>query len=437
MSEEDKILGSSSDDNTGSQTNDRDDDTNLKIRKAEACKEQGNSAFKESDFDGAVAAYIEGASVAATVEGIYRSQVARDVRVACFCNAAQARIKQEAWSEAAALCSQALEVDPKSVKALYRRGLANLQQKAYSESQKDFKRALELEPKNSELRAKLAEAERTEMNDSKKAKGMNNYDRFANIQLSDDDEEAAAAAPQVPKVEPTPTLPGTPPKSSPAPPPKASPKAASPAPPKKVSATPATEGTELKPGTGYRYWAKGASAPRVIPQKIDPSTLAQAEVPKDASAWNAAGTYEEKDQTAWAKAHLAELFETCEAELEGGGSIRCKGVKDVNGDCGIHLVRGRKRYIFDLHFKVPFEVDLSDSDKVFTGAIQVTDFSSEDQSDWEADIKWDERPPASSPHYGPAMKAVGKSIASGVVPDTVCHMVAEGLKSFLETFKAR
>lgn len=213
------------------------------------------------------------------------------------------------------------------------------------------------------------------MAEAKKAKGANDYSRFGKIDLSDEEEEAAppAAAPGAPK-----PLPATKP-ASPAKPPSPKP----PAPPPSAAPEPtADDGAPAKPAGGYRYWAK-PSAPRVIPQKIDPALVAAAEVKSVGSVWNAAGTYEEKDQTEWAKKCLADLLASASLELEGGGSARCTGVKVVQGDVGVHVVRGKKRYLFDLKLDVPFEVELPGSEKLFSGEIEVTDFSSHNQQEWE------------------------------------------------------
>lgn len=204
------------------------------------------------------------------------------------------------------------------------------------------------------------------MQDAKKAKGANDYDRFAKIELSDDEEEAAPAG-----------------KGGAAPEPPAPPPAPPRAPPR--AAEPAFEdaSAEAKPAAGYRYWAQSKSAPRVVPQKIDPALVPAVEAKGGGSVWNAAGTYEERDQTDWAKQCLAELLASASVGVEGGGTARCTGAKDVQGDAGVHVVRGKKRFVFDLRLSVPFEVELPASAQLFTGEVELTDFSSHEQADWE------------------------------------------------------
>jgi len=132
--------------------------TNVAIREATALKEKGNTDFGREAFDDAVSAYSAGAAAAARVEGNYRAKVANDLQTACLCNAAQARLKQERWPEAAELCTRALAVDGKCVKALFRRGCAQLALKDYEKARRDLALAAELEPSNKSITSKARAA---------------------------------------------------------------------------------------------------------------------------------------------------------------------------------------------------------------------------------------------------------------------------------------
>ncbi|KAG8470278.1 hypothetical protein KFE25_008699 [Diacronema lutheri] len=400
--------------------------TNVAIREATALKEKGNTDFGREAFDDAVSAYSAGAAAAARVEGNYRAKVANDLQTACLCNAAQARLKQERWPEAAELCTRALAVDGKCVKALFRRGCAQLALKDYEKARRDLALAAELEPSNKSITSKLIEAERVEMQDAKKAKGVNDYDRFAKIDLSDDEDQPAAKPDAGDASQRSP--PAKPPAPAPAPAPKSTP------PPRPSDDS--GDVPETKPAAGYRYWAKTPSVPRVIPQKIDPALAAANEAKSAGSVWNAAGTYEEKDQTEWAKACLAELLSAARTELDGGGCVRCMGAKNIAGDVGIHVVRGKKRFLFDLKLSVPFEVELPDSEKLFSGEIEVTDFSSHDQADWESSVTWNAKPPPGTELYTRASAAVGKGLAAPP-PATFCAAVAAQMSAFIAAFKER
>lgn len=129
--------------------------TNVAIRETIALKEKGNADFGRHSYDEAVDSYAAGAAAAATVEGNYRAQVAKDLRTACLCNAAQARLKQERWLDASELCTQALSVDGRCVKALFRRGCAHLATKDYDKARRDLELAAEIEPKNQSIASKV------------------------------------------------------------------------------------------------------------------------------------------------------------------------------------------------------------------------------------------------------------------------------------------
>lgn len=298
--------------------------TNVKIREATACKEKGTEHFTAGAYQDAVEAYVEGAAIAGTVEGAYRSKVAQDLRTACLCNAAQARLKEQKWTDAVDLCSQAVTIDARCVKALFRRGCARLELKQYDDARSDLAAALEVEPQNKAVKNKvcapraiapqwaaasdtrahalhlvsrslarsarpqLVDAERTQMEEAKRSKGMNNYDRFAKIDLSDDEQEATdTSTPPPPTAPPTAPPPATKQRSPPAAAAKPTPAAAP-----QEGTDGETSAYEKKPGTGYRYWANAPSAPRVIPKKIDPSEAPQLgqQDSGGGSVWNKAGT---------------------------------------------------------------------------------------------------------------------------------------------------
>jgi len=324
-------------------------------------------------------------------------------------------------------------IDARCVKALFRRGCAHLELKQFEEARRDLSAALEVEPKNTAVKNKLVDAERTQMEEAKRAKGANNYDRFAHIDLSDDDNDDETAKASSSKTPPagSPTQPAKPPTAtSPSPPPPAPPA------PKEAQDADQPSKYEKKSGTGYRYWATSTSAPRVIPQKIDPN-----EAPKLAqqgsgsgSVWNAAGTYEERDQTEWAKAHLREALTSISLALDDGSTARCTAMDSFEGDAGVHLVRGKKRFIWDVRFTIKFEVDLKDAEKMCKGEIEVTDFSSDDPSDWEANLRWKDKLPPSQ--HARAVEMLGKGIQSDAA-NTICGCVRAELLRFIAALKER
>ena len=59
------------------------------------------------------------------------------------------------WTEAEKDCTAALDFDPKSLKALWRRGISRRELGKFKEAQKDLEAALVLEPTNKTVRAEL------------------------------------------------------------------------------------------------------------------------------------------------------------------------------------------------------------------------------------------------------------------------------------------
>lgn len=224
------------------------------------------------------------------------------------------------------------------------------------------------------------------MSHAKSAQGANNYDRFKNISISDDEDEAPpkAASP------PPPPRPKSPP---PVPPPGPS----APAPPSRTpdSAQASSRGEDAPAGSepvesfgkGYRYWSQSKCVPRVVPRKIDPSEAAKEPSTQAGSAWNAAQTYEEVSVTAWAKDHMERAFSSLSFEPTAGAKITCGGVREFQGDVGVHIIRGRKRFLFDVTFAIPFDADWPHADKLYKGEIRMGDFSSHERGDWEVRLR--------------------------------------------------
>lgn len=59
------------------------------------------------------------------------------------------------------------------------------------------------------------------------------------------------------------------------------------------------------------------------------------------SAWNAGGTWEEKDVTSWAKTELQSRLDN----LAAPQGLRVKAVKDLKGEAHIAVIRGTRRSV--------------------------------------------------------------------------------------------
>jgi Tfp pilus assembly protein PilF len=73
-----------------------------------------------------------------------------------YLNLALCYLKKMKLKECIANCDNALKIDPKNVKAHFRKGLAYLPTKDYEKAIEQFDTVLELDPNNSEAKAKKA-----------------------------------------------------------------------------------------------------------------------------------------------------------------------------------------------------------------------------------------------------------------------------------------
>eukprot|EP00198_Chlamydomonas_reinhardtii_P005473 XP_001694809.1 peptidyl-prolyl cis-trans isomerase, FKBP-type [Chlamydomonas reinhardtii] len=128
------------------------------IEKAHAAKQRkdkGNAFFKsgklaraQSCWDRAVAAVSYDKSFPDEAKAI-----GKEVKRSCWLNLAALDLKRAHWKDAVKHCTSVLDIDPTSVKALYRRAQAHMGMADFFEAEQDVKRALELEPDSADVLA--------------------------------------------------------------------------------------------------------------------------------------------------------------------------------------------------------------------------------------------------------------------------------------------
>ena len=112
-----------------------------------------------------------------------------------FCNLAMCHLKAVPpnWQKARDNCTKALALDPRHVKALFRRGKCNAQLRHLDEAKDDLERVLELQPDNKdavrELRGLKSQFATQRKKEQKKFAGM-----FDKLQADDEAEAAATSA---------------------------------------------------------------------------------------------------------------------------------------------------------------------------------------------------------------------------------------------------
>jgi len=131
------------------------------------------------------------------------------------------------------------------------------------------------------------------------------------------------------------------------------------------------------------------------PQPITPSS---SKGDSTSSAWNHAGTWEEKDTTDWCNKHLEKRLLQTKVEASGSGSshMSCSvtEVNNVAGEASVANVGGKKRYIFDLNCEIKFEIKESTSEDVIaSGSLKLPDICSTHHDELDVEIGgWNTKP---------------------------------------------
>ena len=92
------------------------------------------------------------------------------------------------------------------------------------------------------------------------------------------------------------------------------------------------------------------------------------------SAWNAAGTYEERDVTTWAMAELKARLAAIAIDV-AGGRIGVKTVADVEGSASIIANRGKVKRPFEFKLDLTWEAHDGDPANACEGSISFTELS--------------------------------------------------------------
>ncbi|DAZ99809.1 TPA: hypothetical protein N0F65_001318 [Lagenidium giganteum] len=129
----------------------------------------------------------------------------------------------------------------------------------------------------------------------------------------------------------------------------------------------------------------------IAPKRVD-APPAPATSNNEGSAWNAAGTFEERNYTKWAKDKLNDLYN---GTTFGDGKFlgKFKTPESYSGDASVCFVRGTKRFLFDFNFKLPFEVSV-DGGETYKGSFQMNDISND--QDFEISFSLKKKPKSAS-----------------------------------------
>ena len=119
---------------------------------------------------------------------------------------------------------------------------------------------------------------------------------------------------------------------------------------------------------------------------------------KRASAWNKAGTWEEKDTTNWCTERLEERFMKTTFSMQAKSmESYCAAVTEVDsmtGHASVAITNGKKRYIFDFHTKLKLEIRDTDADEVLAeGTLHLPEIDSTTHDELEVNfLGWKKSP---------------------------------------------
>ena len=120
-------------------------------------RDQGNAAFAVKNDEEASRCYGRALLLAsyAFPEDPDAVIALDSLRTACLCNCAAVELRCEKYVQAIAHATEALGIDSKNVKALFRRAVARRHQQLYAESARDLAAALALAPDDLRIKEEM------------------------------------------------------------------------------------------------------------------------------------------------------------------------------------------------------------------------------------------------------------------------------------------
>eukprot|EP00053_Salpingoeca_punica_P004234 m.48023 g.48023 ORF g.48023 m.48023 type:complete len:146 (-) comp12692_c0_seq2:199-636(-) len=100
------------------------------------------------------------------------------------------------------------------------------------------------------------------------------------------------------------------------------------------------------------------------------------------SVWNSAGTWEEKDMSAWMNGKLKQLLVGLQAQADNGVAVESTKVVKCEGEARVLNVRGKKRAGFEYQLEVSWKATVSGSSEK-KGSILFDDVSETSIDDLE------------------------------------------------------
>ncbi|PRW33793.1 hypothetical protein C2E21_7400 [Chlorella sorokiniana] len=173
----------------------------------------------------------------------------------------------------------------------------------------------------------------------------------------------------------------------------------------------------------YSYWAANAAAgaPPPEPKKLTEEEAAAQQqqlqhTQSGASAWNAAGTFEEKSiSLAWVQEQLGALLGELR-HAHQGASVAVADVTSCSGEAHQWLVRGKKRAGFELSFEFKWACTLDGAQ--VTGTAKVPHAAADELDELSLEVTADKAATDGEGSEGPTaeQRRRGEEAARGLLP---------------------
>lgn len=433
-------------------------DPELVLIKANSLKEEGNSFFKEKEFEKASRAYRRGVNALKPLnKGNTGDEQVKTLLVSLQTNLSMMCLKLGKAKQSAQVATSALEIDANNVKALYRRAVAHRQLGDTDLAKVDLKQALQQDPANLAVKKELASLKKS-VEEAKKAQKKGLQKAFSKSGsglglLYDDkerDKQRKAEEAKLKKQQEEELLKKRKAqwedecvkrmakgeeavsfedwekerkkheeeeeKKKKEERRKAREAArASEKDSKDEDSDEELTEKELAQLRGYKktadgrvtsYFTREQSAHEktligdIAPKRLEessPSTISPAagEAGKgNPSAWNQAGTtWEERNTTDWCRERLEIRLK--ETKAQAGEMVAIvTGVENMTGEASVAIASGKKRYIFDFHCKVKFDIRDNDTDDIIaSGSLRLPDICSTHHEELEVEVGgWKTKP---------------------------------------------
>jgi len=109
------------------------------------------------DYTGAITRYTQAIALLNEIYDVPEEtkQKSDEVKLSIYLNLAMSNLKLKNYTKLVANCTNALKIDPKNVKALYRRSLGHSGEKLYDNALSDLNEAFNIDPKNVDVKKEL------------------------------------------------------------------------------------------------------------------------------------------------------------------------------------------------------------------------------------------------------------------------------------------